>query len=238
MAKRVRKPFVMTMAVLAVGCGGKFEVAPTSDADVSDTGVIIASDTGVVDGGKDCPISTPPTNGAKCTNEGATCYYGRCAPPLYQSDIQMRCEAGVWKSGGEASCNPPPPMEPPCPGVEPHIGTSCARPMYASACKYADTCPFNPTDYGTNDYTCNAGTWRRTSPDYTVACPTTAPTDGSACACAGHMKTTSCNYGDCGGFATINASCNDATRKWSVLVTSCNPPPPDFDAGFSDAGSP
>lgn len=236
MAKRIRKPFVMTIAALAVGCGAKFEMGSASDADVSDTGVI--SDTGLVDGGPSCPTSSPPSEGSACTTEGAACYYPRCAPPSYQSDINMRCESGIWQRGSEASCNPPPPPSEPCPATEPKVGGTCTRTPYGPACRYADTCPSNPTDYGFNDYTCEGATWRRTSPAYVVSCPTAAPVDGSACECAGHLKTTSCNYGDCGGVATIHAVCNEATKKWSVIESTCNPPPPDFDAGPSDDAAP
>lgn len=222
MAKRVpaRKPFVMTVAVLAASCGGKFDITynpPPADADLNDTAT--NGDSEMDTGPGACPRSAPAL-GTACTGD-VSCNYTRCAPPTWQGDIRMQCVSGVWKSVGESSCNPPPP-DPPCPVTEPSVGSSCFRPM-GSKCSYADKC--SPS--GTKVYVCEGAAWKVYGPTTTDACPATRPVDGSSCTGCG----THCTYGDCYGTPTVDALCNATTGTWQVVETSCNPPPPPLDGG-------
>lgn len=70
-------------------------------------------------------------------------------------------------------------------------------------------------------------TYNPPAPGDTV-CPAARPTSGEPC-----QVTKECTYDDCYGTPSTQAKC--VGGKWSVMETSCNPPPPDAgDAG--DAG--
>jgi hypothetical protein len=206
----------------AVGCGGRFETAETSDAgnDANDA----ASDT-LVSG---CPVTGEPKAGTPCAPDGVFCDTGKCSAPEWRGGSFYSCDKGIWQVG-VSTCNPPPP-ETPCPASEPTVGGACSG-YYAKDCSYPDKCPTNPTDYGSNDYRCNAGVWQLTSPDYVAPCPASEPTSGASCDCAPHMKLKNCDYRDCYGIPVLRATCSEATKTWSILETSCNPPPPPMDAG-------
>lgn len=227
MAKRapIAKPFVMITAALAVGCGAKFDVGsePATDSGVFDGDKLPDVRADVPGGG--CPFGKPIV-GSACAPEGTNCDYSRCYEPYWEGGEFYYCNKGTWQRGG-SSCNPPPP-DPPCPAEEPRVGGSCTRSPLASKCQYRDDCPANPTDYGFNDYVCDAGVWVRPSPVYTVKCPATEPINGSACPCGPHMPSETCSYGDCYGTPTTTAACINGA--WSVSRLSCNPPPP-IDAG-------
>lgn len=222
MAKRapVRKPFVMTVAMLATACGAKFDVAPSedtgasSDADVTDTATSETEPGG-------CPRSAPAV-GTACTGTD-TCNYPRCMAPTWQGDIVVQCVAGAWRESGVSSCNPPPP-DPPCPATEPRVGEACTRPGYSAACTYPDKC----SPAGVKGYACESGAWKLTTPTSTSACPATAPKHGSPCLCVSGT----CTYGDCYGTPTIYATCDAATGTWQALESTCNPPPPPLDGGM------
>jgi hypothetical protein len=227
MAKRApSKPFVMITAALAVGCGAKFDIGgepTTTDAAVIDGNDLPDVRPDTLPPG--CPTGKPAA-GAPCSPEGAICDYSKCYAPYWMGGDTYFCTKGTWMAGA-SSCNPPPP-DPPCPLEEPTVGAPCTRSAYASKCQYRDSCPYNPTDYGYNDYACDGGAWRMTSTAYLVKCPALEPTNGSACLCAAHMPSPTCNYGDCYGSPTTMATC--IGTAWSVGYLSCNPPPP-LDAG-------
>ncbi len=217
MAKPVRKPFVMTVAVLATACGAKFEVntedsGTTTDSGVTDTAV------GETDPGA-CPRSAPSV-GAACTGSN-TCNYPRCMAPTWQGDIVVQCVGGTWRESGVSSCNPPPPT---CPPSEPAPDTSCLGAPPGTSCSYPDKC--SPS--AVKNYRCESGLWKVTSPISTSVCPATAPKHGSPCLCV----TGTCTYGDCYGTPTIYAKCDPTTGTWEALESTCNPPPPPLDGGM------
>ena len=53
-------------------------------------------------------------------------------------------------------------------------------------------------------------------------CPAQSPAEGGACADAG----LECGYRPCGEYNTLRATCDGATRRWTVVEVTCNPPPP------------
>jgi hypothetical protein len=206
-----RRPFVTIVSVFAVGCGAKLgDDAPPSDA--GDAEVSVANG---------CPTSGQPTVGAPCAPEGLTCDYSACRAPEWRGGPVFFCSKGVWMPGG-ASCNPPPPW-PPCPATEPSVGAPCTRPADAPACSFADECPANPTDHGTNDYVCTSAEWMLVSPKYVAPCPIVPPSDGESCACAAHSPSGGCDYGMCLGF-----TCDATTQRWKRKDVACDPAP---DAG-------
>jgi hypothetical protein len=231
MAKRrpVRAPFVtIATAALAVGCGAKFEVADSADSG-SETGADASSDVVTTDAiAEGCPTGSMPTAGEACAPEGQSCDYSKCSAPEWRGGPFFQCSKGVWIAGG-SSCNPPPP-ELPCPSTEPRVGTACDRFEGSPACKYPDTCPSNPTDYGSNDYVCKSGTWALTSPAYVAPCPSEWPMEGTTCACAAHMSELRCRYSTCMSFSLDDAICDPGTKKWRREITPCEP---SIDAGAS-----
>jgi hypothetical protein len=133
------------------------------------------------------------------------------------------CSGGHFELGGH-SCNPP---APDCPASRPTPGASCYG---YGPCGYTDTCVDSPTGASTESFVCTAGTWRSMVEDYVAKCPKTPPVDGSSCACGAHFYG-ECGYGDCYGSPTTIARCDPTSGRWSVLPSTCNPPPPDADAG-------
>lgn len=119
-------------------------------------------------------------------------------------------------SGG---CNPPPTNQ--CPQDPPLGGLACSA--AGLACSYSDDC----TDIGVATYRCSGGAWVRDRNGGTVyACPATAPDQGASCfACRGDYPH-ECDYGDCDGRPTTQATCDRTTLQWQILRSSCNPPPP------------
>lgn len=234
--RSVRSPFVSTVAMttfasatLALGCGGKVDGdrVPTSNPP------------GYVDGGPDgqdpaCP-ATLPKFGDACSEEGKSCSYGYSTDEC-MNPISSLCVRGQWQTTA-SSCNPPPPPIK-CPVSEPFDGATCSS---WGTCSYPDKCPSAPAGE-MRIYDCS-GSWHLEevgSPTYVASCPGTPPANGAPCECAGHLPP-SCDYDDCGGYPTTSAKCDPATRTWSVMRTSCNPPavdasPPDA-WDVSDAGA-
>jgi hypothetical protein len=221
-AKRpVRTPFVVTLAaaatILAPACGGRVDGAPTTDA---------GDDTQQPAG---CPTSTP-NQGESCSGD-ISCMY---EPNSCGFGTTATCQGGQW-SVMRMSCNPPPPT-PSCPATEPEPGSPCWQQL-PGGCTYADRCLPGQTVVSY----CDNGQWSSSFVEMLVACPSTAPVDGTSCAeCAGRYPS-SCAYEYCGMYPSREAQCDPITKTWRTLWTSCNPPPPDGgwwgeDTGPADTG--
>jgi hypothetical protein len=128
--------------------------------------------------------------------------------------------------------NPPAPARPACPESEPKEGLSCSGQI--STCRYDDLCESRPSAASaTRDYRCIGSTWTRESASYVAACPASPPNPGESCAACALQLPAQCNYAggtdpSCPGAV---AFCDPKTLTWSLSISSCNPPPPDNDAG-------
>lgn len=207
-AKRpVRNPFVVTLAaataLLTPGCGARVDGAPTGDTKKEQS--------------SECPAAEP-THLAPCSGD-LSCNYGDCGG---SATTTAHCESGHWQVM-RSSCNPPPPDW--CPPSAPASGSSCFS--EGQWCEYMDRC----VPSGQVSFTCKSGRWQGSFMTPTAACPTTPPVDGTSCAeCAGRYPET-CVYEYCGTYPSREAICNPVTKTWSTRWSSCNPPPPDVDAG-------
>jgi hypothetical protein len=230
--KPVRAPFVVTIAVLATAaCGGQVSAGDPADGGTTTETAPPDTPTNPQPIPTTCPAAKP-IEGTDCAlpAESNYCGYGDCSTG---GEDSWTCETGKWRNVGRSSCNPPPPE---CPSTEPTEGAPCDTYGWGG-CYYADLCPARPADAPSGaSYQCMGGAWTKTAfgEDYELACPTATPAQGDACECAGHYPS-ACSYGDCYGTPTITARCDAATRTWSVAMLTCNPPPPELDAGAEPA---
>jgi hypothetical protein len=156
------------------------------------------------------------------------------------------CGGSVGGSGGSVDagtdapclgCEPPPA----CPATRPELGAACKRSFGfgPERCDFLDHCADRSVASRTDTLECDDVSWKLSSTDYVATCPKAEPTEGASCLCGVHSYG-DCDYGDCSGAPTTTARCDKATGKWTVLRSTCNPPPPDaggFEAGSGEAGS-
>jgi hypothetical protein len=232
--RRPRPSFVVTLSASAaaaalVACGGSVQTNPAVDGDADTTDAPDSPDRpDTPRPATECPKAAPRV-GDPCIGT-MYCDYG-CGPGTTTSGNGFQCTGGKFEDRSH-SCNPPPPE---CPLSRPRLGASCVGSSFGS-CSYPDLCEDRPRDSsGFDALTCGLGVWRL-STTYVATCPATEPIDGSSCTCGDHYYG-DCKYGDCYGIATTDAHCDAVTGIWRVMHSTCNPPPPDFDAGGADAGS-
>jgi hypothetical protein len=205
MNRRVRAPFVTTLAsvVIAISGGGCGPNPP------------MAAD--------DCPMDTP--NHADSCSARSTCYYDTAGCEGSSSTwTKASCVGGEWSVQQEgSSCNPPFPMDSGaaetssdadapagCPTNEPAINSACDA---IATCSYANLCP-QTSGIKTNIYHCTAGKWRfEDSLESPIDCPKAEPKNGEACGCAMYLPA-KCTYG------SNDAVSDGATQKWIVKAPS------------------
>lgn len=156
--------------------------------------------------------------------------------PLVAIAAASASAAGCYGAGpGDSACPPgaacnPPPQDLECPADVPAQGEAC---LTAEVCTYGqDDGPGCPPEVHTAD--CADGVWlvvtatatcNPPAPD--LECPPEVPDVGTPC-----ETTDSCWYGEpCGAEPEYSVTCQ--AGQWSVqpIRSSCNPPPPDADAG-------
>lgn len=121
------------------------------------------------------------------------------------------CGASVSTSAGE-------PGE--CPEVMPSAGSSCA--VEGQSCSYGSGgCPA--------DMSCEGGVWEwdtglSCNPPPPDECPVSAPNNGDPCFNTG----LSCPYTIDDGCGPIDTTASCQGGVWSVGISTCNPPPPDY----------
>jgi hypothetical protein len=212
-----RASFVITLSastalVAIAACGGPLDGAGGSGDPITS-----------------CPAKSPG-RGSACSGT-FDCHY--CTGDVYTAGQDMRCVGDHFETSG-GSCNPPPA----CPSTKPVLGTACV-PGYGFGpmrCTWADTCEDIRGKLDT--FTCDGSKWILVD-DYVAACPDVAPTEGASCLCGEHHYG-ECNYDDCYGRPTTTARCDKTTGKWTLLRSTCKPPPPHpgaFEVGPAEAGS-
>jgi len=182
-----------------------------------------------------CP-ATAPADGAPCQSGFgiAVCPYG---PPGCGTDsFVATCggeSTGRWIRHA-ARCN----TEPACPTYEPGSNTFCTPDNGNNEyCVYGST---NPCDTRHRAYRCD-DTGRYTPSISTCNppppfCPTEVPADGTMC--NSQMSTRPCNWGDCGGRASAEATC--VNNRWVTRIEPCEQdagPPQDGGSEPGDGGS-
>jgi hypothetical protein len=220
--KPMKAPFVVTISAVAAaaslvaGCGGKVPGASEEHEFPSN------------------PPGPPITTTCSSTTQaGDPCARNEttCTP---SSSLTLGCANGKWENKSQIIGNPPFPEQ--CPIDEPTDGDRCWQGSNGTTqqlCSYADTCKLRPRsapDFRT--YHCYKSGWQRTTPAYTAECPSSPPQSGESCAaCAGSLPA-ECTYGPSDSpCPPAVAVCDPTTLKWTVAITSCNPPPPPQDAG-------
>ena len=233
--KPMKSPFVVTISVAAVAavsiasvaCGGK---VPTDGVGSSGSS---GSSSGSSGGSSGIGNPPPPTSCTSETRAGDPCSsaFGNGECFSGKNGATLFCEGNVWVEQPIEISNPPPP-EPQCPDQAPSEGSACNT-YTPAACSYVDGCAARPaTAPADKSFVCNAGTWKRSSPSYTAACPADVPSPGSSCApCAGNYPANCAYPANGSGCPGPTAVCDPSTLTWSIAITSCNPPAVDAGAG-------
>ncbi len=152
--------------------------------------------------------------------------------------------------GGKSADDPPPAANDGCvdSGIEASTECPATLPAEGTPCNVTGVCGGGGCDttYATGQIAvCVNGAWRIQSGGGcnppACACPAQVPTPGTSCAsCAGAYptillpgtsQTFNCAYDMCLGFPQEYATCDPTTGQWDIGHTSCNPPPPIYDAG-------
>ncbi len=219
----LRAPFLVTVTAVAAtfssacGSSGGAAGAVTTDSGTSDT------DTSETSNPAECPDALP-SYGAACSKV-MTCFYGPVDACGNRNGAA--CDGERWTFIG-GTCNPPPPD---CPPEPPILGSACDTYGWGG-CSYPDKCG---VEEGWLSYMCVSGRWGFANPGPDSACPAAEPVPGTDCrTCLGRLPETGCKYWstDCPGVPLESyAFCDTKTGKWTVSISTCNPPPPDADAG-------
>lgn len=182
------------------GDGAQKDQAPTLDGPLKVDGPV-ATDGPIP---ADCPKSEP-TAGLACTQAGKQCGYGT-GP---ECGNVWECSGNKWALAFQGTnCASVPPAG--CNATQP--SGFCTSPT--GPCRYDEVvCTCVNVCSGVQPPPNQTHAWSCANPR-TVACPSTTPTNASACTSEGLV----CNYGNCGG---STATCTSG--KWNVVF---QPPPP------------
>lgn len=190
--------------------GYDWAIAPDAKTDVAHDGPTLGDGPAAADGPvagdgplADCPKSEP-TAGLGCAQEGKQCGYGT-GP---ECGNVWECNGGKWALAFQGTnCATVPPIG--CSATEP-TGFCTAT----NACRYGEVvCRCVNVCSGMQPPPGEENIWACAKPQ-TVACPSTAPTNTTACTSEGLV----CQYGNC---SRTTATCT--AGKWNVVF---QPPPP------------
>lgn len=240
--KSRRAPFVVTIALAAVGsgCGGSTSSGEGSGGTTSGgSGGSVSGGTGGIGTGGyganppsiPCPADLPAEGSACPTGNfwGNTCAFpdpcGKPEPFYAECNLQT----GQWHLLGSTACG--------CPTAQPSPGTACSLPS-TQYCSYDDGCC--PTGFS-----CQDGLWVETgvscNPPF-LECPATVPTQGEACNdCALGLENCAWNQQCNGGPWQYFGSCLNGA--WTISQSPCLydggiPNPPDGGVIIIDGGNP